>query len=75
MFHTSVKNDKNVEQVFTHLANTFQTRDKDMLEVEQMAGGGQPIQIADMSLGLSGAKGNDKKNKGKLKSKPSCVIL
>jgi len=75
VFHTSVKNDKNVEQVFTHLANTFQTRDKDLLEVEQMAGGGHPIQIADMSLGLSGAKGNDKKRKGKLKSKSSCVVL
>ena len=75
MFHTSVKNDKNVEQVFTHLANTFQTRDKDLLEVEQMPGGGQPIQIADMSLGLSGAKGNAKKNKGKMKYKTSCVIL
>ena len=75
VFHTSVKNDKNVEQVFTHLANTYQTRDKNLLEVEQMAGGGQPIQIADMSLGLSGAKGNEKKIKGKLKSKNSCAIL
>jgi tRNA nucleotidyltransferase/poly(A) polymerase len=75
VFHTSVKNDKNVEQVFTHLANTFQTREKDLLEVEQVAGGGQPIQIADMSLGLSGAKVKDKKSKKKLKSKTSCAIL
>jgi hypothetical protein len=72
VFHTSVKNDKNVEQVFTHLATTFQTRDKDLVEVEQMAGG-QPIMIADM--GLNVAKGNDKKSKGKHKSKNSCAIL
>ena len=74
VFHTSVKNDKNVDQVFTQIANTFQSRDKDMVEVEQMAGGGQPIQIADMELGISGGKGKDKKGSKKSKTK-NCVIL
>ena len=73
VFHTSVKNDKNVDQVFTHIAHTFQTRGKDMLEVEEMAGGGQPLQIADMELGING-KGKDKKGSAKLK-KNSCSVL
>ena len=75
MFNTSVKNDKNVEKVFNHLATTFQTRDKEEVVVEQLAGGGQPIQIADMGLGLSVANKKGKKSKGKLKSKNSCAIL
>ena len=78
IFHTSVKNDKNVDQVFTHIANTFQSRGKDVVEVEEMAGGGgQPLQIADMELGIGGSKGRgkDKKRTGKLKSKNSCIVL
>ena len=49
-----------------------------MVEVEEMAGGGgQPLQIADMELGIGGTKGRgkDKKRTGKLKSKNSCIVL
>ena len=70
-----MKDDKNVEQVFTQLATTFQTRDKDEMVVEQMAGGGQPILIADTGLGLSGQNKNNKKRKGNMKFKNACAIL
>ena len=74
LFHTSVKKDKNVEPVFAHLATSFQCRDKDKVEVEEISGSVQPIQIADTRLGLK-SKEKQKKQKGILKSKSSCAII
>ena len=74
LFHTSVKKDKNVEPVFAHLATSFQCRDKDKVEVEEISGSAQPIQIADTGLGLK-SKEKQKKQKGILRSKSSCTII
>ena len=74
LFHTSVKKDKNVEPVFAHLATSFQCRDKDKVEVEEISGSAQPIQIADTRLGLK-SKEKQKKQKGIFRSKSSCAII
>ena len=74
LFHTSVKKDKNVEPVFAHLATSFQCRDKDKVEVEEITGSAQPIQIADTRLGLK-SKEKQKKKKGIFRSKSSCAII